>query len=637
MDSRRYPPSMAMKTLCLVQAMVLSCASSRSPAQDESPSAKSNVAEAPATDVVKRLQAMEEMNRRLVEAIERSAKEHDDRLKSMMDQVQDLRRELDDVKKQKINPPASPVVPGQVSPGLEPLSAAGRKPIDTFVVPMRIEMPRQDVPVTAEIPSLIDPVPTADMPADVMTPVPDYLEGVEVSAPPRPYLRSPFSQLPAEPETPVPDYQDGVVTFDTPVPLSERLTKPPRSDRSPLDGYFGTGFWWTTQDEEFQLRVRIGSQFDLREWSPGNYDYSTSGLYLPRQRFFLAGRITKPLEYELAFNRGMNGTDLLNAYLNYHANDRLEIRLGRYFTPLGFDQYAIPIYWMPTPERSLFTTNVGTNRQVGLMAWGYLFDAKMDYAVGAFNGGRNSYQSANNAMDVNGYVNFRPFQGSDTLPFLRYLNIGTSAAYGYQDQRPVPQAFQIGAISPNSNVPGLGTIPFLILDNDVIEKGPRLLGSVHTAYYYKSLSLIGEWQYGYGSYASRNRRAPVAVPFDGFYATAAYFLTGEQIERRAVVKPNRRFRPFSGSANSGPGAWEVVARVTELDLGDSVFDAGFADQRLWSDSALQTEVGLNWYWNEYLKVYMFWLHADFGDPVMNRPGQYQSSADMFWMRFQLFY
>ena len=36
----------------------------------------------------------------------------------------------------------------------------------------------------------------------------------------------------------------------------------------------------------------------------------------------------------------------------------------------------------------------------------------------------------------------------------------------------------------------------------VQERGERLLGSVHAAYFYKSLSLIGEWQYGYGSYAT---------------------------------------------------------------------------------------------------------------------------------------
>ena len=59
-------------------------------------------------------------------------------------------------------------------------------------------------------------------------------------------------------------------------------------------------------------------------------------------------------------------------------------------------------------------------------------------------------------------------------------------------------------------IPGPGTVPFLILNRDVIERGDRLLGSVHAAYFYKGLSLIGEWQYGYGSYATAARPSPVA-------------------------------------------------------------------------------------------------------------------------------
>ena len=48
-------------------------------------------------------------------------------------------------------------------------------------------------------------------------------------------------------------------------------------------------------------------------------------------------------------------------------------------------------------------------------------------------------------------------------------------------------------------------------------------------------------------------------------------------------------------------------------------------------------MGLNWYLNEYLKVYMFWLHGDFGDPVLYRPGGYQKTADMFWLIMQLYF
>ena len=77
--------------------------------------------------------------------------------------------------------------------------------------------------------------------------------------------------------------------------------------------------------------------------------------------------------------------------------------------------------------------------------------------------------------------------------------------------------------------------------------------------------------------------------------------------------------------------------MSELSIGEKIFTAGFADPNLWSNQAITTELGLNWYWNEYVKLYAFWLHADFADPVQFRPGGLQNSADMFWLRFQLYF
>ena len=149
----------------------------------------------------------------------------------------------------------------------------------------------------------------------------------------------------------------------------------------------------------------------------------------------------------------------------------------------------------------------------------------------------------------------------------RFLNLGTSVAFGYQDQLPVPASFRIGGGGPNAEVPGPGTTPFLILNPGVIERGDRLLGSVHSAYFYKGLSLIGEWQYGYGGYASLAHPSSVQVPFSGFYVVGGYFLTGEEVERRSRVTPLRPLIPARRGDPIGPGAWEVVARVSELRLG----------------------------------------------------------------------
>jgi phosphate-selective porin OprO/OprP len=438
-------------------------------------------------------------------------------------------------------------------------------------------------------------------------------------------------------DTPVPDYTEGQFDPSSPAP-GYPLTDFSSTKRMPLTGTFGPGFLWQTADEEFRLRVHLESQIDARIWGQRDQVPANSGIFLPRQRIFFDGNITKRIEYELSINRGLGGTvNILNAFINLHFDDRFQLRIGRYFTPFTYDQYAISNYWLPTPERSVFTTNVGLGRQIGAMGWGYLFDKRLDYAAGVFNGSRNSFESLNNGVDFVGFINTRPFQKSESFAFAKFLNLGTSVAFGNQDQQAVPQSFRIGGASPNSDVPGPGTTPFLILNPGVIERGDRLLGSVHAAYFYKSLSLIGEWQYGFGGYASPAHPSSVQVPFSGFYVVGGYFLTGEQVERRSRVTPLRPLIPAKQGDPIGPGAWELVGRVGELRLGEKIFTSGFADPNLWSNQAVTTELGLNWYWNEYIKMYAFWLHGQFADPVQYRPGASQKSADMFWLRFQLYF
>ena len=187
----------------------------------------------------------------------------------------------------------------------------------------------------------------------------------------------------SDPDTPVPDYTEGQFVPFTPAPgYPRRISR--RAKRMPLKGSFGPGFQFETEDEEFRLRIHYESQIEARIWAQRNQIPANSGFFLPRQRIFFNGNITKPIEYEFSINRGLGGSvNILNAYINLHFDDRFELRIGRFFTPFTYDQYAISNYWLPTPERSLFTTNVGLNRQFGLMGWGYLFDKRLDYAAGS--------------------------------------------------------------------------------------------------------------------------------------------------------------------------------------------------------------------------------------------------------------
>ena len=81
----------------------------------------------------------------------------------------------------------------------------------------------------------------------------------------------------------------------------------------------------------------------------------------------------------------------------------------------------------------------------------------------------------------------------------------------------------------------------------------------------------------------------------------------------------------------------MVGRVSELRLGEKIFTAGFADPNLWSNQAVTTELGVNWYWNEYRQNVYVLAAWRIRRPVQYRPGGFQKAADMFWLRFQLYF
>jgi phosphate-selective porin OprO and OprP len=435
--------------------------------------------------------------------------------------------------------------------------------------------------------------------------------------------------------SPVPDYTEGMFAPFAAAPGYSTDDITGGSSRFPLKASFGPGFRLQTEEGDYSFTVHYESQIEGRLWGQ-NQVPANDGFFLPRQRFFFDGNITKTVEYELSINRGLGGINVLNAYLNFHFDDQFELRIGRFFTPLAYEQFAVSNYWLLTPERSVFTTNLNLNRQIGVMGWGYLLDERLDYAVGVFNGSRNSFESLNNSVDTVAFINARPFQDAEGLACLRFLNLGSSVAFGQQDQNPSPVTFRIAGGSPDTNIPGAATTPFLILNPDVIERGPRVVGSTHLAYFYRGFSLLSEWQYGFGGYASATQLSSVRVPYSGFYVAGGWFLTGEEIERRTRLKPLRPLIPLKGEPR-GLGAWELTGRVAQLRISDNIFAAGFADPHLWSNSVVTTELGLNWYWNEYIKFYMFWLRGEFGTPVQFRPGGFQKSADMLWLRCQLYF
>jgi phosphate-selective porin OprO/OprP len=87
----------------------------------------------------------------------------------------------------------------------------------------------------------------------------------------------------------------------------------------------------------------------------------------------------------------------------------------------------------------------------------------------------------------------------------------------------------------------------------------------------------------------------------------------------------------------GLGAWEVTARYSQLDLDSRVFTTGLADPTLWTNHAKMVDFGLNWYLNQFVKVYFDWEHCFFGSPVESTNGAFRTSSDLYWVRTQILF
>lgn len=407
----------------------------------------------------------------------------------------------------------------------------------------------------------------------------------------------------------------------------------------PLKAQFADGFQLASQDDEFDLRIHVLDQTDFKLFSPNDRTVGKSGLYIPRVRVYFEGRLTRFWDYEVSLQRSLEGTwDLLDGNLNFHPSDAFQIKFGRQLVPYSYAWFDHLEQYFIAPERALFPLNFGLSRQAGLMGWGKAREGRLDWALGGFNGHLTGLADNNPNQEAVGYLNFRPFLASERFPALRQFNFGASGAIGEvtRNQAPLPMRTSVQAAENDEAANDASSI-FLEFNKGASYQGERLFGAVHMAYYYRGLSLESEWNVGRFQMARPGLATKPRVPAQGFHTTLAYFLTGEEIERRTTVTPLRPFRPLDG--RWGPGAIEPFVRYSQLNLGDIIFKEDLADGDLWSNDVSMVDLGFNWYPTRWVKVYTEWQHAAYGSPVLvnEAKGIFSRSADLFWVRCQVYF
>jgi phosphate-selective porin OprO/OprP len=412
----------------------------------------------------------------------------------------------------------------------------------------------------------------------------------------------------------------------------------------PLRARYGEGFTLASPDDELQLRFRVLNQVDFKDFVPNTLFPARSGLYIPRTRVYFEGQVSRSLEYEVSIQRSVEGVwDLLDGNLNIRPSEAFQVQFGRMLVPYSYDWFDHLEQYFIAPERGLFPLNFGLSRSAGLMLHGRLLDDRLQYAVGGFDGRLAGVADNNTTRDAVGYLNARPFLRSDRFPALRYLNLGGSIFTGLQNvpADPLPLRTSLQS-SENDEAASAASATFLTYNPGVAAFGDRAAGALHLAYYRGGLSVEAEYQagrFGLARYDERNGRllAREVVPVTGYHVAAAYFLTGEEVARRTTVEPLRPFRIRPGEFS--PGAIEAFVRYSELEVGREVFTGGFSDPEESSRSARMVDVGVNWYWNRFVKWYVDWQLPYFGSPVLVNElnGLRRTSAPMFWVRCQVYF
>ncbi|HYN22815.1 MAG TPA: porin [Thermoanaerobaculia bacterium] len=135
-----------------------------------------------------------------------------------------------------------------------------------------------------------------------------------------------------------------------------------------------------------QVQAEFGDRGDTR------FGNDNDRFYLRRARLNAAGKFLEEFDFRVEgdFAGTLSNTSALRAqltdgYLTWNRYPEANVRMGQFKTPFGFEQlYSDPRLLLL--ERSLANDRLTLSRQLGVQVGGDLFEKRLSYAVGAFNG-----------------------------------------------------------------------------------------------------------------------------------------------------------------------------------------------------------------------------------------------------------
>ena len=380
------------------------------------------------------------------------------------------------------------------------------------------------------------------------------------------------------------------------------------------------GFGIKSSDNAFQLRFRAHVQADSRWFED---DTGRDQFLMRRVRPILEGTLYEKFGFRLMPDLAGSSLQLLDAYVDANLYTAFKIRAGKFKGPVGFERLQSPADLLMM-ERA-FPTQLVPNRDIGVQLSGDLFNGTLSYQAGIFDGtvdGGSTEGDNNNGKDFEARLFASPFKNTG-WDAVRGLGIGFAYTEGSQ-----------AGSSTTSNLPRFltpGQNAFFAYASGAFADGDRTRYVPQLYYSWGPFGLLGE--YVISEQEITRGTTSRKVSNSAWALTATYLLTGEDATSRGVVPR----KPFNLKERTW-GAFELVGRVSELDVDDAVFEGSaalrLADPGTQASKATDYGIGLNWYLSRSYRLMFNYEQTSFDGGADG--GADREDEKVFMTRIQLY-
>jgi phosphate-selective porin OprO/OprP len=365
-----------------------------------------------------------------------------------------------------------------------------------------------------------------------------------------------------------------------------------------------TGFSFESADEANVIRFRGNLAVDGRWFMDKSTPESSDTFLFRKVRPYIEGTIDNDYDFRFMPDFGGGKTIIVDAFMTARILPWLAVQAGKFKGPVGLERLQ-PDQYNRFMELGL-PSDLVPNRDLGVEIGGDILGGTFGYAIGEFNGvtdGNSTDANTNPDADSNdgkkdteGRLFTQPFINSG-IPGLRGLGFGIAGTY----VQAVGNA--TNTLLASYKTTGQNTFfTYRTGATGTFADGRRERWSPQAYYYVGSFGALAEYvesEQDVSRQLSTTTKRSGRIDNSAYQVSLSYFLTGEAATFNSIT-PRTTFHMGGG----GWGAWEVVARYSELKIDNAAFAGGtqsFADPTVSPRNARATGVGINWWLNANVK------------------------------------